>query len=316
MFLSISSFHLYIYIFYISDCIILNLIILIFFKLTEYSRISTNLVYTLYRMQSIGTMSLTSLKKQLDPKNYKQYEEKSVETWFSLTRPVFLDYMYNVSSSNFSYYVLHVYSSSFYIISICIHKFWIFFIVQQEYAEANNIAFNHYNETHHVERTSEGVSETISAIVNKKREISSSGFTKQLAIANINLTHVFFEEVRHHWGSFLCMKCYKRNFIVLLSILWMQKSKSDGSNFEMRIGWTKMYYISRNLPSLILHLMIGYQSLRIGYTWKIYLLRSFIIFFHLLFNCHQMCLLSPSISKFGSLRLSIQYSTVNSKAGR
>jgi len=30
----------------------------------------------------------------------------------------------------------------------------------------------------------------------------SSGFTKQLAIADINLTSAFLEEVKHHWGSF------------------------------------------------------------------------------------------------------------------
>jgi hypothetical protein len=31
----------------------------------------------------------------------------------------------------------------------------------------------------------------------------SSSFRKQLAIANINLTHDFREEVKYHWGSFL-----------------------------------------------------------------------------------------------------------------
>ena len=117
----------------------------------------------------------------------------------------------------------------------------------------------------------------------------------------------------HFW----CLKCYKRNFIVLLSVMWMQKSKSDGSNLGMAIGLTKMHYIFHNLPSLILHLMIGYQSLHIGHSWKKkILLKSFIIFFHLLFNWHQMCLYSSSISKLGSLRPSIQYSTVHAKAGR
>ena len=67
---------------------------------------------------------------------------------------------------------------------------------------------------------------------------------------------------------FRCLKFYKRSFIVLLSIMWMQKSKSDGSNFGMAIDMTKMHYISRNLSSLILHLMIGYQSLHIGHSWK------------------------------------------------
>jgi hypothetical protein len=50
--------------------------------------------------------------------------------------------------------------------------------------------------------------------------------------------------------------------------MWMQKSKSDGSNFGMTIDLTNMHYISRNRPSLILHLMTGYQSLHIGHSWK------------------------------------------------
>ena len=44
------------------------------------------------------------------------------------------------------------------------------------------------------------------------------------------------------------------------------------------------------------------------------LLKSFKVFFHFLFNCLQMYLFSLSISKPGSLRLSIQYFIVNSKA--
>ena len=41
-----------------------------------------------------------------------------------------------------------------------------------------------------------------SSIVNKECATLSSGSTKPLAIANINLTHVFFGEVKHHRGSF------------------------------------------------------------------------------------------------------------------
>jgi hypothetical protein len=52
----------------------------IFFKSTDNSYVSTNLVHILYRMQSIGTMPLTYFKKKLDPKSYKRCEEKSVQT--------------------------------------------------------------------------------------------------------------------------------------------------------------------------------------------------------------------------------------------
>jgi hypothetical protein len=103
--------------------IILNPSIQYFFRSTENSHVSTNLVHTLYRMQSIGTMPLTSFKKQLDPRSYKRCEEKSVETWYSLTRPIFLDYMYSVSISSISYYVFNVYLSFIYITSICTYQF-------------------------------------------------------------------------------------------------------------------------------------------------------------------------------------------------
>jgi hypothetical protein len=40
-------------------------------------------------------------------------------------------------------------------------------IFQQELAEASDIALNQYNETHPLERTSDGVSKAMSAAVNK-----------------------------------------------------------------------------------------------------------------------------------------------------
>ena len=111
---------------YFSNYIILNLTKFnIFSRLTKNSHVSTNFVHALYRMQSIRIIHLTSINKQLDPKSYKRCEEKTVETWYCLTRPIFLEYMYSVSSSIFFYYVLYVYSSSLYITPICTYKFWI-----------------------------------------------------------------------------------------------------------------------------------------------------------------------------------------------
>ena len=115
----------------------------------------------------------------------------------------------------------------------------------------------------------------------------------------------------HFWY----LKYYKRNFIVLSSVMWMQKSKSNGSNSRLAIDLTKKHYIFRDRPSLILHSMIGYWGLHIRYSWKTKkLLKDFTIFFHLLFICQQMSLLSPNISKLGSLQLLIQYFILNSKA--
>ena len=75
-------------------------------------------------------------------------------------------------------------------------------LVQQKLAEASNIAPKHYIETHPLEKTSEGVSKAISTAVNKERAMLSYGFTKQLVIADIKLTYVFLEEVKHHRISF------------------------------------------------------------------------------------------------------------------
>ncbi len=43
----------------------------------------------------------------------------------------------------------------------------------------------------------------MSTIFNKERAMLFSGFTKELAIADIKLTYVFLEEVKHYWNSFL-----------------------------------------------------------------------------------------------------------------
>jgi hypothetical protein len=63
-------------------------------------------VHTLYRMQSIGTMPLTSSKKQLDPRSYKRCEEKSIETWYFFTRPI-LCFLY-LSIFHLHYIYMHL----------------------------------------------------------------------------------------------------------------------------------------------------------------------------------------------------------------
>jgi hypothetical protein len=75
--------------------------------------------------------------------------------------------MYSVSSSTFAtmcfmfihlHFTLHLY---------VLINFEFCLIFQQKLAEASNIALNQYNETHHLERTLEGVSKAMSAAVNK-----------------------------------------------------------------------------------------------------------------------------------------------------
>jgi hypothetical protein len=108
--------------------------------------------------------------------------------------------MYSVSSSIiatmcFMFIHLHFTLHLYVLINI---EFCLIF--QQELAETNDIALNQYNEIHPLERTSYGVSKAMSASVNKKRAMLSSSFTKQLAIADINLTSAFLEKIKHHWG--------------------------------------------------------------------------------------------------------------------
>ena len=103
---------------------------------------------------------------------------------------------------------------------------------------------------------------------------------------------------------------------MLILVLWMQNSNSDGSNFGLVIGLIKIHHIFQNRPLWFCTWWLVVKVYILGTIWKKNLLRSFIALFHLPFKCQQMCLLSPSISKPGSLRLSIPYSTVNSKVGR
>ena len=111
-------------------------------------------------------------------------------------------------------------------------NFGLCLIFQQELAEASDIALNLYNETHPLERTSEGVSKAMSAAVNKKRAMLSSSFTKQLAIADINLTPAFLEEVKHHWGSFSVPEMLQEKLHrVAVSIV----------DPDVKVGWLKLW---------------------------------------------------------------------------
>jgi hypothetical protein len=90
---------------------------------------------------------------------------------------------------------------------------------------------NQYNETHSLERTSERVSKAMSSIVNKKCAMLSFGFTKQLVIADINLTFVFLEEVKHHWGSFLVPKMLQEK---------IQRVAISYVDAKVKVRWLKL----------------------------------------------------------------------------
>jgi hypothetical protein len=148
----------------------------------------------------------------------------------------FLDYMYNISFSSIFYYVFNVYLSFIYITFICTYQFWILFIFQQELVEASDIAFNLYNETHPLERTSKGVSKAMSVAVNKKRAMLSSSFTKQLAIADINLTPAFFEKVKHRWGSFSVHEMLQEK---------LYRVAVSNVDPDVKVGWLKLWNDNR-----------------------------------------------------------------------
>lgn len=127
--------------------------------------------------------------------------------------------MYSVSSPNVSYYVfmyIHLYVT-------CTHDLWIFFISLFSknllrlaiLLSTIRIKFNPLKE-HHKE-----FQKQCPQFSTKKRVILYLGFTKQLVIVDINLIPTFVEEIKHHWGSFWCMKCYTKILIVLRSITLM-----------------------------------------------------------------------------------------------
>jgi hypothetical protein len=66
----------------------------------------------------------------------------------------------------------------------------------------------------------------------KNMQCLSSSFTKQLAIADINLTSAFLEKIKHHWGSFSvsAMLQEKLHHIVV--------SNMDA---EVKVGWLKLW---------------------------------------------------------------------------
>ena len=62
----------------------------------ECSYVKTNLVHQLYRMQAIGSLRIENFKNLLTPDQYKKCITKTIATWYSLTRYIFLDYLYNI----------------------------------------------------------------------------------------------------------------------------------------------------------------------------------------------------------------------------
>ena len=71
----------------------------------------------------------------------------------------------------------------------------------------------------------------MSAAVNKKRTISSSGFTEQLAIADINLTLAFLEEVKHHWSSFSVSEMLQEK---------LHRVAVSNVDAQVKVGWLKL----------------------------------------------------------------------------
>ena len=68
--------------------------------------------------------------------------------------------------------------------------------------------------------------------VNKKHEMLSSGFTKQLTIADINLTHTFLEEVKHHWGSFSVPEMLQEK---------LHRIDISNVDIEVKVRWLKLW---------------------------------------------------------------------------
>jgi hypothetical protein len=63
----------------------------------EHSYVKTNLVHQLYCVQAIGSLRIENFKNLLTPDQYKKCITKTIATWYSLTRDLFLDCLYNIS---------------------------------------------------------------------------------------------------------------------------------------------------------------------------------------------------------------------------
>jgi 2-oxoglutarate dehydrogenase complex dehydrogenase (E1) component-like enzyme len=71
----------------------------------------------------------------------------------------------------------------------------------------------------------------MSATVNKKRTMLFFSFTKQLAIADINLTHDFLEEVKYHWGSFSVPEMLQKK---------LHRVAVDNMDAKVKVEWLKL----------------------------------------------------------------------------
>lgn len=63
----------------------------------EHPHVKTNLIHQLYWVQAIGSLPIESFKNLLTNDQYKKCVTKMIVTWYSLTRDIFLDYLYNIS---------------------------------------------------------------------------------------------------------------------------------------------------------------------------------------------------------------------------
>jgi hypothetical protein len=71
----------------------------------------------------------------------------------------------------------------------------------------------------------------MSTAVNEKRAMLYSTFIKQLAIANLNFTHAFFEEVKHHWGSFFVPEMLQEK---------IHRIAISNVDAEVKVKWLKL----------------------------------------------------------------------------
>ena len=184
---------------------------------------TTNLVHTLFRLQSIGRLPLENFKKVLTPEAYQKCEDKKdKDTWYSLSRHAFLNFMYSVSSLHISlpsFLVFLAFAVGFqlsshqgYFVSkqITVMTFaskqclrirhahgW-----QQELSEAGDRAKNSYYASHpEEERTAIGVASVIRQEIELQRKKIRSGFIKQIKIADTKLGEEFLNQVRIHWNK-------------------------------------------------------------------------------------------------------------------
>ncbi len=96
--------------------VVWNLIIDIFVvRSNQTAHVKTSLVHTLHRIQKYGGYDLEYFKRMLTAEQFKACQNKSIKTWFPLTRDLLVNFIFNISilkpHDNCNHYLFGIHST-------------------------------------------------------------------------------------------------------------------------------------------------------------------------------------------------------------